>query len=99
MKDWQKGYELDYLKGMESRWERYNSYSKSPFTEQRKDKIAKGLAEESLVVTDNYVFETKKGKTEVPVKMFRDVVIAKKEITLTKKYLIVFIKYSPFHQF
>ena len=42
MKDWQKGYELDYLKGMESRWDRYNSYSKSPFTEQRKDKIAKG---------------------------------------------------------
>ena len=56
MKDWQKGYELDYLKGMESRWERYNSYSKYPFTEQRKDKIAKGLAEESLFVTDNYVF-------------------------------------------
>ena len=72
MKDWQKGYELDYLKGMESRWERYNSYSKSPFTEQRKDKIAKGLDEESLVVTDNYVFETKISKTEVPVKMFKD---------------------------
>ncbi len=78
MKDWQKGYELDYLKGMESRWERYNSYSKSPFTEQRKDKIAKGLDEESLIVADNYVFETKIGKTEVPIKMFKDVVIAKK---------------------
>ena len=78
MKDWQKGYELDYLKGMESRWERYNSYSKSPFTEQRKDKIAKGLDAESLVVSDNYVFETKVSKTEVPIKMFRDVIVAKK---------------------
>ena len=88
MKDWQKGYELDYLKGMESRWERYNSYSKSPFTEQRKDKIAKGLAEESLVVTDNYVFETKIGKTEVPVKMFRDVAVSYTHLTLPTILLV-----------
>ncbi len=40
MKAWQKGYELAYLKGIESRFKAYNEIVLSPFAEMKKNKIA-----------------------------------------------------------
>ena len=31
MKDWQKGYQLDYLKEITAEYDHYNSYTDSPF--------------------------------------------------------------------
>ena len=48
MKDWQKGYELDYLKGIESKFNDYNSIVLSPFAQMKKNKVAQLLHEKKL---------------------------------------------------
>ena len=48
MKDWQKGYELDYLKGIESKFNDYNSIVLSPFAQMKKNKVAQLLHENKL---------------------------------------------------
>ena len=58
MKPWQKGYELEYLKELEEKWDRYNEHSLSPFSEMRKDKIASYLEKKTLVVENDYAYVT-----------------------------------------
>ena len=48
MKDWQHGYELAYLKGIESRFKAYNEIVLSPFAEMKKNKIASLLDNDKL---------------------------------------------------
>jgi len=48
MKDWQKGYELDYLKGIEAKFNDYNSVVLSPFAQMKKNKVAQLLHENKL---------------------------------------------------
>jgi hypothetical protein len=48
MKDWQHGYELDYLKGIESKFNDYNSIVLSPFAQMKKNKVATLLHENKL---------------------------------------------------
>jgi hypothetical protein len=43
MKEWQKGFDLDYLKGIASKFEKYNSHTLSPFTQVKKNNIASML--------------------------------------------------------
>lgn len=48
MKDWQYGYELDYLKGIESKFNDYNNIVLSPFAQMKKNKVAQLLHENKL---------------------------------------------------
>jgi len=48
MKDWQKGYQLDYLKEITAEYDHYNSYTDSPFAQFKKNNIADYLDKKSL---------------------------------------------------
>jgi hypothetical protein len=80
MKDWQKGYELDYLLDLEERWELYNKHSLSPFSEMRKDKIAYCLDECTLLIDGGFVYNTYVVKTRSLINMFKGVPIGEKNI-------------------
>lgn len=79
MKDWQHGYELEYLKEIESRYSLYNHHSCSPFSEMKKNTIAKDLHEGNLFIEEYGMYVEKTAKVESAIKMFDDVVIGKKE--------------------
>jgi hypothetical protein len=78
-KPWQHGYELDYLKQLEARFERYNSHALGPFTEMKKNSIAQALHDDVLEITDDYVIETRISKSSTPITAYLDTVIAYKE--------------------
>ena len=48
MKDWQHGYEIDFLKEVERRYARYNSFTYSPFAQVKKNTIAECLHKGTL---------------------------------------------------
>jgi len=48
MKDWQKGYQLDYLKEITAEYDKYNSYTDSPFAQFKKNNVADFLDKGSL---------------------------------------------------
>jgi hypothetical protein len=79
MKTWQKGYELDYLLELESRYKDYNYFSLSPFSQMKKHVIASSLADDTMEITDDYIIESKIVKTKSPIKMFPNVVLAEKQ--------------------
>ncbi len=78
-KPWQHGYDLDYLKQLEERFARFNSFALGPFTEMKKNSIAEALHNGALEITDDYIIETTISKTAVQMKAYLDVVIAFKE--------------------
>ena len=43
MKEWQKGYELEYLKKITNYWSDYNEFSCSPFSEMKPNSVASAL--------------------------------------------------------
>ena len=88
MKDWQKGYLLDYLLEIQDFYSTYNSYSCSPFSEMKKNTIAANLNngtlkiyeqsdaedEERLVMIDSRI-----AKSRSPIMMYGGVKIGVKE--------------------
>ena len=56
MKPWQKGYELEYLRGLEERWDGYNKHSLSPFSQMKKNSLANYLDKDMVVMEDNYSY-------------------------------------------
>ena len=84
MKDWQHGYEMDYLKGIESSFGDYNKTVLSPFAEMKKNRVAERLHKgemDIIKVNDVEVawIPTKVARTNTPVKMFGKVVIGNKK--------------------
>lgn len=79
MKDWQHGYDLEYLKGLESKYEHYNTFTLSPFTQMKKNNIAEGLWDKSLnVLDDNTMIQVNEVKMPSDITMHLDTVIGKK---------------------
>ncbi len=85
MKDWQKGYELDYLKSLEPLWQKHNELAMSPFASFKKNNIAAALDEKTLVLySDNggkYVslgYTIKQVKVPSEIQMLPGVSIGKK---------------------
>ena len=62
MKAWQKGYELDYLKGIESMFKAYNEVVLSPFAQMKKNKVAQLLHEHKI---DEWELPPKNGKERI----------------------------------
>jgi len=48
MKDWQKGYQLEYLKEITAEYDNYNKYTDSPFAQFKKNNVADFLDKGSL---------------------------------------------------
>ena len=84
MKDWQHGYELDYLLETESFYSRYNEYSCSPFSSVKKNVVASGLYEKTLKIYKHdekplIMLDTKISKAKSPITMYSDIKIGIKE--------------------
>ena len=84
MKPWQHGYELDYLKGIESSFGDYNKVVLSPFAEMKKNRVAERLHKGEIQIIKSGDVEvawipTTVARTNTPVKMFGKVVIGNKK--------------------
>jgi hypothetical protein len=79
MKDWQHGFELDYLKGLEKRFADYNAYTLSPFAQFKKNNIAEALFKGTLTLFDDAAMEVVESKSASNITMHGDTVIARKE--------------------
>jgi Aspartyl/Asparaginyl beta-hydroxylase len=78
-KPWQHGYALDYLKQLEQRYARFNSFALGPFTEMKKHTIAQALYQDALEIADDYIVESRISKQSGPITAYLDTVIAYKE--------------------
>ena len=84
MKLWQKGYDLEYLKELERRWQVYNDLVLSPFGKMKKNNIADLLSKDEYIriIDGNNVIgymETSICKVRTPIKMYQDIIIGFKE--------------------
>lgn len=79
MKDWQHGYELDYLKGLESLYADYNKFADSPFAEYKKNNIAEDLHKGHLIVDDDGSYVKTKTSKRTPITMYQNIAIGYKE--------------------
>ena len=80
MKEWQKGFDLDYLKGLASKFEKYNSHTLGPFTQVKKNNIASMLDDGTLhVLSEDTMIEISISKTSSPITMHGKTVIANKK--------------------
>lgn len=88
MKEWQHGYDLDYLKGLAQKYSHYNSFTYSPFVQVKKNNIAESLHKGTLVhLYEDTLLEivhvkskgniTMHGNTAIGVKQKGDVVFSK----------------------
>lgn len=80
MKEWQKGFDLDYLKGLASKFEKYNSHTLGPFTQVKKNNIASMLDDGTLhILSEDTMIEISVSKTSSPITMHGKTVIANKK--------------------
>lgn len=84
-KAWQHGYDMAYLKVIETCYTEYNLFSSSPFSAVKKNTIAKGLHEGTLSIYGNaaagfrLVFDTRIAKARSEITMYRGVALGLKE--------------------
>ena len=84
MKDWQKGYLLEYLLELEDFYSRYNTHSCSPFSAMKKNTIASGLYGNTLKIYEHdekriVMVDTKIARTRSAITMYGNVKIGVKE--------------------
>ncbi len=80
MKDWQHGYEIEYLKDIEKRYARYNSFTYSPFAQVKKNNIAEGLHKGTLhVLWEDSILDIAHVKAKGNITMHGDTVIGVKQ--------------------
>jgi len=80
LKPWQHGYELDYLKSLEKKFDDYNKYTLSPFAKYKKNNIAESLHKKTLVtLTEDTMLEIAVSKSSSNITMHGSTVIAKKQ--------------------
>ena len=87
MKDWQHGYELDYLKELEAKYADYNAYTLSPFAKYKKNNIAESLHKGTFVNLGDAMMEVSISKSASDITMHGSTVIAKKlkgDVTIGK---------------
>ena len=78
MKPWQHGYDIDYLKGLETQYADYNAYTLSPFAKYKKNNIAESLKNETLVLLGDAMLDLTISKVASDITMHGDTVIATK---------------------
>ena len=79
MKDWQHGFDLDYLKSVEQQFSDYNAYTLSPFAKFKKNNIAESLHKKNLILLDDARYEKITSKVTSKITMYSNVVIAEKK--------------------
>ncbi len=87
IKEWQKGYDLDYLLSIEKRYENYNKFAVSPFTQYKKHHIARDLYEQKLFVGGDIAYVLNTVKVASDINLYGNVVIGRKlpgDVVITK---------------
>ena len=87
MKDWQRGFELQYLKNLEQKYVDYNAYTLSPFAKYKKNNIAESLHKGTFVNLGDAMMEVSISKSASDITMHGSTVIAKKlkgDVTIGK---------------
>jgi len=76
IKSWQHGYDIDYLKDLEKKYQHYNSFALSPFVQFKKNNIAESLHKNQLFKVDDDSFYTlKTSKVKSKITMHGDTVV------------------------
>jgi hypothetical protein len=78
MKEWQHGYDLDYLKSLEAKYSDYNQYTLSPFAKFKKNDIAKSLHDNTLKLLDDSMVDIRICKVPSKISMYQSTYIAEK---------------------
>ena len=94
MKDWQNGYEINYLKNLCDYYKPYNLYSLSPFSEMKKNDVAVYLKDNKLKIIKEkenikclYAISDTKVKSNITAYNTNDLIIGTKEkgdVVITK---------------
>ena len=84
MKPWQKGIDLDTLLAHTKRFENYNKFSCSPFSEMKKNDIAEHLSNGTVVNLKGSTFTIQECKTRSPIYMYQDIPIGYRELVMSK---------------
>ena len=80
MKDWQHGYDLEYLKGLAEKYKHYNSFTYSPFAQVKKNNIAEGLHKRTLMhLYEDTLLDVVHVKSKGNITMHGDTVIGVKQ--------------------
>jgi len=80
MKEWQHGYDLDYLKGLTQKYSHYNSFTYSPFAQVKKNNIAEGLHKGTLLhLYEDSLLDISHVKSKGSITMHGDTVIGVKQ--------------------
>lgn len=80
MKEWQHGYDLDYLKGLAQKYNHYNSFTYSPFVQVKKNNIAEGLHKGTLIhLYEDTLLEIVHVKSKGNINMHGDTAIGVKQ--------------------
>ena len=79
MKPWQKGIDLNTLLAHTKRFENYNKFSCSPFSEMKKNDIAEHLSNGTVVNLKGSTFTIQECKTRSPIYMYQDIPIGYRE--------------------
>ena len=79
MKDWQKGYQLDYLKEITAEYDHYNSYTDSPFAQFKKNNVADYLDKGSLRKAGDAWINITEAKVRSKITMHGETIIGYKE--------------------
>ena len=77
-KPWQKGYDLTYLKDLQSKFQEWNNHSLSPFSQIKKNNIAEALSKGELIINENSMVKSKVSKAGSTIYYVPGVAIAEK---------------------
>ena len=78
LKPWQKGFELDYLKELEKRFNSYNEYAQHELSKFKKNNIAEALSKDQLHLLGKGLIHKTEVKVKTKINMFPGVVIGEK---------------------
>ena len=79
MKPWQHGFELDYLKEVESKFESWNAYAQHELSRFKKNTIAPALANDEIIIENDSFIHWKKTKVKTKVEMLPKLLMSERQ--------------------
>ena len=79
MKPWQHGFELDYLKEVESKFESWNAYAQHELSRFKKNTIAPALANDEIIIENDSFIHWKTTKVKTKVEMLPKLLMSERQ--------------------
>jgi hypothetical protein len=80
MKNWQHGYEINHLKSLEALYQKYNSFTASPFAAYKKNNIAEDLHNGKLITDQEGSYVMHVASKRSPITLYQNVLVGYKEV-------------------